>query len=96
MKKTVFLILLLIALKPCLFRDNPCSGQKGRRDYRDWRLPYGIILKKQVMQRIGRCGRERRAMYQGPEPHGAFLTTCVNDVALKSITPRRGSLLMGQ
>lgn len=29
-------------------------------------------------------------MYPGPEPHGAFLTTYVNDPALKAITGKRG------
>ncbi|MEN6319945.1 MAG: cytochrome P460 family protein [Syntrophaceae bacterium] len=29
-------------------------------------------------------------MYPGPEPHGAFLTTYVNDTALKAITGKKG------
>jgi hypothetical protein len=30
------------------------------------------------------------AMYAGPEPHGAFLTTYVNEPALKAITGKKG------
>jgi hypothetical protein len=29
-------------------------------------------------------------LYKGPEPHGAFLTTYVNDVAYKAITGKKG------
>ena len=34
-------------------------------------------------------------MYAGPEPHGAFLTTYVNDPALKAITGKKGKFSDG-
>jgi len=34
-------------------------------------------------------------IYPGPEPHGAFLTTYVNDNALKSITGKKGKFAEG-
>lgn len=47
-------------------------------------------LKKEVYAKKWKMWPGTTVMYAGPEPHGAFLTTYVNDAALKAITGKKG------
>jgi hypothetical protein len=47
-------------------------------------------LKKEGFAKSWKMWPGTTALYQGPEPHGAFLTTYVNDVALESINAKKG------
>jgi len=52
-------------------------------------------LKKEGYAKKWKMWPGTTVMYPGPEPHGAFLTTYVNDAAAKAITGKKGKFSEG-
>ncbi len=89
MKKTVFLILLLIVLSLVFSGMILAQAKKGGAVAAAGASVWDY-LKKEGYAKNWKMWPGTTPMYQGPEPHGAFLTTYVNDVALKSIGAKEG------
>jgi Cytochrome P460 len=93
MKKTMFLILLLIVLS-LVFSGMILAQAKGGAVAATGASVWDYV-KKQAYAKNWKMWPGTTPMYQGPEPHGAFLTTYVNDVALKSIGAKKGNFADG-
>ncbi len=94
MKKTVFLISLIIALSLILSGMLLAQARKGGAVAAAGASVWDY-LKKEGFAKNWKMWPGTTAMYEGPEPHGAFLTTHVNDVALKSISAKKGKFADG-
>ena len=92
MKKTTFLIMLFIVLSLVFSGMILAQGKKGPAAAGASVWDY---LKKEGFAKSWKMWPGTAPMYQGPEPHGAFLTTYVNDVALKSIGAKKGKFADG-
>ena len=94
MKKTVFLILLLIVLSLVFSGMILAQAKKGGPADATGASVWDY-LKKEGFAKNWKMWPGTTAMYQGPEPHGAFLTTYVNDAALRSIGAKKGKFSEG-
>ena len=94
MKKTVFLILLLIVLSLVFSGMILAQAKKGGAVTAVGASVWDY-LKKEGYAKNWKMWPGTTAMYQGPEPHGAFLTTYVNDAGLKSINAKKGKFSDG-
>ena len=94
MKKIVFLISLLIAFSLVFSGIILAQAKKGGAVAATGASVWDY-LKKQAYAKNWKMWPGTTPMYQGPEPHGAFLTTYVNDVALKSIGGKKGKFADG-
>jgi hypothetical protein len=91
MKRTMFLILFFIVLS-LVFTGMILAQGKGpaAKGASVW-----DYLKRAGFAKSWKMWPGTTATYQGPEPHGAFLTTYVNDTALKSINAKKGKFADG-
>ncbi|HET6459289.1 MAG TPA: cytochrome P460 family protein [Syntrophales bacterium] len=94
MKKAVFLILLLTVFS-LVFSGIILAQAKKRGAVAATGVSLWDYLKKQAYAKNWQMWPGTTGMYEGPEPHGAFLTTYVNDVALKSISAKKGKFADG-
>jgi hypothetical protein len=94
MKRIVFLISLLIAFSLVFSGIILAQAKKGGAVAATGASVWDY-LKKQTYAKNWKMWPGTTPMYQGPEPHGAFLTTYVNDVALKSIGAKKGKFADG-
>ena len=94
MKKTTLLIMLFIVLS-LVFSGMILAQSKKGGTVVAVGAPVWDYLKKEGFAKNWKMWPGTTAMYQGPEPHGAFLTTYVNDVALKSINAKKGKFSDG-
>ena len=91
MKSTMFLILFFIVLS-LVFTGMILAQGKGpaAKGASVW-----DYLRKAGFAKSWKMWPGTTAMYQESEPHGAFLTTYVNDTALKSINAKKGKFADG-
>ena len=94
MKKIVFLISLLVVLSLVFSGMILAQPKKGSAAAAAGASVWDY-LKKEGFAKNWKMWPGTTAMHQGPEPHGAFLTTYVNDVALKSINAKKGKFSDG-
>jgi hypothetical protein len=95
MKKATFLIVLLIVLSLVFSGMLLAQAKKGGGAIAATAASVWDYLKKEGYAKNWKMWPGTTSMYQGPEPHGAFLTTYVNDAALKAITGKKGKFSDG-
>ncbi|HET6461779.1 MAG TPA: cytochrome P460 family protein [Syntrophales bacterium] len=89
MKKIVFWVIFVIVLSLVFSGIILAQGKKGGAVSAAGTSVWDH-LKKEGFAKSWKMWPGTTAMYQGPEPHGAFLTTYVNEVALTSINAKKG------
>jgi len=94
MKRTAFLITLLIVLS-FIFSGMLLAQAKNGGAIAATAASVWDYLKKEGYAKNWKMWPGTKSIYQGPEPHGEFLTTYVNDTALKSIRGKKGKLSDG-